>query len=87
MKVELTITRDDADLDIIADVTYHPACRGARDSCGGVRGAGPPLEPDEPASIDIDDVRDVFGNEIEPSARETEQILEAAWEIVNQEPE
>lgn len=36
--------------------TFYPACQGARDSLGGVRGAGPPLEPDEPASVEIDDV-------------------------------
>jgi hypothetical protein len=34
--------------------TYHRACRGQRDSCCGVRGAGPPLEPDEPAMVEVD---------------------------------
>jgi hypothetical protein len=34
--------------------TYHRAIRGQRDSLGGVRGAGPPLEPDEPAMVEVD---------------------------------
>ena len=37
--------------------TYHRAVRGARDSLGGVRGGGPPLEPDEPAHCEVDAVR------------------------------
>ena len=30
-----------------------PGSKGARDSLGGVPGAGPPLEPDEPADFEI----------------------------------
>ena len=32
---------------------YYRGCHGARDSLGGVRGAGPALEPDEPPSVEI----------------------------------
>lgn len=32
---------------------YYRACRGARDSLGGMPGAGPPLEPDEPEHCEI----------------------------------
>jgi hypothetical protein len=35
---------------------YFPAHRGVRDSLGGKRGAGPPLEPDEPPSVEITSV-------------------------------
>ena len=42
--------------DVTVSYTYHRAYRGARDSCGGVRGAGPPLEPDEPENVEIESV-------------------------------
>jgi len=35
---------------------YYKATRGKCDSCGGVRNAGAPLEPDEPAHVDITSV-------------------------------
>lgn len=34
------------------DYTYYPASRGARE-----KGSGVQLEPDEPASVDVDDVK------------------------------
>ena len=83
MSLSVTVTRDDEDFEIIADLIFHKAHRGARDSCGGVPGAGPPLEPDEPATIEIDRTTDAAGNDIEISKREEEQILEAAWEQHN----
>lgn len=42
--------------EIEVNYAYHRGCRGARDSLGGVRGAGPPLEPDEPPSVEIQSV-------------------------------
>jgi hypothetical protein len=42
--------------DITVTYIYHSASRGARDSLGGVRGAGPPLEPDEPECVEIESV-------------------------------
>ena len=53
-KGSITITLDGIDFDV--DYTYTPPYRGARDSLNGVRGAGPPLEPDEDESIEIDKV-------------------------------
>jgi hypothetical protein len=61
---------------VTVSYTYHRGCRGQRDSLGGVRGAGPPLDPDEPASIDIESIKDDAGNDVEVS-RETERELEA----------
>jgi len=42
---------------LLVEYTYHKASRGARDSLGGIAGAGPPLEPDEPESVDVESVR------------------------------
>jgi len=83
MKLSLTITRDDEDFDIEVEATYHKAYRGQRDSCGGVRGAGPPLEPDEPASFDIESVKDSAGNDIDLSAREMAHVTDMIWEKHN----
>jgi hypothetical protein len=51
----MTITTS---IDLDAEITfdYQRARRGARDSLGGIRGAGPPLEPDEPESVEITSV-------------------------------
>ena len=60
---------------------YFPFRRGMRDSLGGVRGAGPPLEPDEPASVDInaitstENLYELF----------TEEDIERIGELVMQE--
>jgi hypothetical protein len=76
LKLEFTICRDDTDFIVIAEVTYHKAHRGARDSLCGVRGAGPQLEPDEPAEIEIGSVTDSEGNEIDVSKELEQRIYE-----------
>jgi hypothetical protein len=48
---------DDEEIDIIVEYTFYKGCRGSRDSLGGIRGAGPPIEPDEPAMVEIEFVR------------------------------
>lgn len=63
-------------------MTYHKAHRGARDSLCGVRGAGPQLEPDEPAEIEIGTVTDSEGNEIDVSKELEERIYEEANEAI-----
>ena len=45
------------ELPLEVQYTAFPASKGARDSLCGVRNAGPPLEPDEPAHVEIDAVR------------------------------
>jgi len=67
------------ELKIIVEYTYHRACRGARDSLGGVRGAGPPLEPDEDEHVDIDSVK-CQGHEIEIDDKERERLEELCLE-------
>lgn len=56
MTLKIIITLDDVDYEVEVHYTYHRAYRGQRDSLGGVRGAGPPLEPDEPAMVEIESV-------------------------------
>ena len=73
---------DDVTEEIEVKVTYSYSrgCKGARDSLCGVRGAGPALEPDEPASVEIVSVLDKDGNEYELTPREQERIREACME-------
>jgi hypothetical protein len=54
--LKTTITLDDVDHEVEVTYAYHGPIRGQRDSLGGIRGAGPPLEPDEPASVEIESV-------------------------------
>lgn len=48
------------EVEVEVSYTYVPASRGARDSLGGRRGAGPPLEPDEPATVEINSCKYVL---------------------------
>jgi hypothetical protein len=79
MITSITITRDDIDIPVDVDFTFYPAYRGRRDSIGGVRNAGPPLEPDEPASIEINSVKDFEGYEYELTDSEIEEIAEGYY--------
>ena len=76
MVTSITITRDDIDTEVEVDFTFYPACRGRRDSLCGKRGAGPPLEPDEPASLEINSVRDADGYEYELTDSEIEEVAD-----------
>ena len=87
MKLHLTVDRDGEDFEVVADVEYHRAYRGQRDSCGGVRGAGPPLEPDEPAGFEIGSVTDGDGNAIDVDKKLEERIYEEANEQMENEKE
>lgn len=57
---ETVILRDEEDAEIEIPVrveyAYYPFCRGQRDSFGGKPGAGLPLEPDEPAYVEVEQV-------------------------------
>ncbi len=79
---ETTVMREDASGDeqevtIFVEYSTHKAYRGARDSLCGKRGAGPPLEPDEPAGIDIEGAKDENGKDVELSEDELRTIEEA----------
>lgn len=52
-EIKVTIPWGDTELEATVEYTFHRGCSGARDSLGGVRGAGPPLEPDEPPYVEI----------------------------------
>jgi hypothetical protein len=51
------ITREINLVDVSCEIeyTYYKGCRGARDFLGGRR-CGPPLEPDEPAQVEIESI-------------------------------
>ena len=74
MTFSFTITRE-----IEVEVSYDawPASRGARDSLCGKAGAGPPLEPDEPAGIEITGAKDSAGQEWDLTEEEEREIEEA----------
>ena len=81
---------DDKEHQIQVEFTVWHGCRGARDSLGGVRGAGPPLEPDEDPEIEITAITLVAtGTEIEVSEKDTDRIVEECWQYLEEmsEPE
>ena len=83
MKFTITIEQDDGtEIDVQVEAVYYPGCKGARDSCCGVRNAGPPLEPDEPAYVEIETVSH-NGQKIEVSDMAMESIEEQAMEHWN----
>jgi hypothetical protein len=49
---QTTIERDGQEVTIEVVYDYVKGCKGTRDSFGGVRGAGPPLEPDTPPELE-----------------------------------
>ena len=72
---------DDVFDEITVDVTYdfYRGCKGARDSLCGVRRAGPPLEPDEPPSVEILSVKDKDDEEYELTERELDRVTEECF--------
>jgi hypothetical protein len=86
MTIELTITREDAggneiEFDVECEFFCTKAYSGARDSLGGVRGAGAALEPDEPANCEFENaVRCDTDEYIELTDDEIERATEKAYE-------
>lgn len=72
MTIFLTVERE-------VEVTFHhePASRGARDSLGGIPGAGPPIEPDTDELLEVETAH-LDGKEIELTESEKEQAINAA---------
>ena len=76
--VIIIVERDGAEIEVECEFDYTPAHRGARDSLCGVRGAGAPLEPGEPASISLASVTP----DIELTEREIERAEEIYWQSI-----
>ena len=69
------------EIPVVVEYRYHAGRRGARDTLCGVRGAGPPLEPDEPSEIELISVKEANGNELYPvDEANDERLSELAWE-------
>lgn len=62
---------------------HYRATAGARDSLGGIRGAGPALEPDEPAEFVIEKIEDAYG-EVSVSEEEEERLCEMGIDKVEE---
>lgn len=82
MTLETTIERDGVEIDITVEFTVRGGCRGSRDSLCGKRGAGPPLEPDEPDEIEFESVTGPDGKEVELTQAEEKWIEEKCWDEV-----
>lgn len=86
MTYETTVTRTrevqgvECDVEINVVVTYRiiPGSRGMRDSLGGIRGAGPALEPDEAPEVEIvRTVESATGKDIDLGDEEMEAMQNA----------
>lgn len=53
--METKLTVEGVELEV--EYSTFAGYRGARDSLGGVPNAGPPLEPDENPSVEIEDIK------------------------------
>ena len=73
---------DEVEVSVVVEYSYYKGCRGARDSLGGVRRAGPPLEPDDPPEVEILKVTAEDGQEIleKLDSSEIEVLEEKAFE-------
>jgi hypothetical protein len=87
MNVTITVERENqltgeiTEHEVEVEFAYHRAYRGQRDSLCGVRGAGPALEPDEPANCEFESaVRCETGEDIELTESEIERATEKAFD-------
>ena len=78
MKVTTTIT---VEREIEVTFDYYPGCPGQRDSFGGKAGAGPPLEPDEPPSLEFA----CSNSSIDLTEEELVRAEQDAWEKLHDE--
>lgn len=80
-----TVDHHHVDEPITVEFKYYSGCRGARDSLGGIRGAGPPLEPDDPPEIEIlKTFNTETGHEVELSSKEYDLVLEECWDALRE---
>lgn len=82
ISVQLTVLREDVEVEAVARFEYHRAYLGRRDSLGGVRGAGPPLEPDEPEELEFISAT-ANGEDCDLTDEEIDRAREKAWNQLN----
>ena len=81
MTFNMTIEREDKEIEVEVECEIIPASKGRRDSCCGVANAGPPLEPDEPMSAEFQSAHVCDdGSEIDLTQDEQERAEEIARE-------
>ena len=73
MTIQTTINRNDIDIDLTVTLGFTPAERGSRDSYGAL------LEPDYPASFEVESVVDINGVEYDLTATEESSVVEQAF--------
>ena len=75
-------------IDLEIEFTYFKGCKGHRDSLNGVRGAGPPLEPDEPELIEIETIYcnevDITEDFIKHNPCVIDDLEEKLWDLKHQ---
>lgn len=85
MNVTITVERENPETgevtehEVEVEFTYHRAYRGQRDSLCGVRGAGAPLEPDEPEELEFESATGEDGKDFDLTEREIDEAEEKAW--------
>ena len=73
MTIQSTINRNDIDIDVQITLAYFPGEYGSRDSYGA------PLEPDYPATFEVESVVDTNGVEYDLTATEETSVIEQAF--------
>jgi len=71
VEFSITVERDGEEVDLYVVGEYIPGSKGARDGR-----FGPPIEPDEPATIEISSVVDEEGNEVELTDSEYDKAID-----------
>lgn len=76
-QLNTTIEINNEEVPVVVEYTFYPFHRGARDGR-----FGPPIEPDEPAHVEIDSVTDKNGKQLELSDEQLEKLERLAEEAI-----
>jgi hypothetical protein len=73
---------DVEDVEVEVDYAFEKGSPGSRDSLGGKRGAGPPLEPDDPDEIELQTIVTEDGTDVTEllTPERLARIEEQCWE-------
>ena len=69
---EFEISRNDEEIELVCVLTYVPECKGSRGDYGRK------MEPDYPATFEINSVKDLSGREIQLTQNECDSLIEKA---------